>query len=94
MNRKMLAYCLRETAEAVRIMARDKSNLHMFDYGTAPGGTKYVFVLAVVTEHVANAICPPEQMRPSPPSGASVPANGADGSPAASPEAKQKGKEK
>ena len=62
MNERMLAYCLTEAEIAVRIMQRDRSNLHMFDYGTTPDGTKYVFVMAIVPEELANRLASPAQM--------------------------------
>ena len=57
MNERMLQYCLRETAVALRMMAQSKSPLHVFNYGTRPDtGEKYVFVLAILPEDVAHRI--------------------------------------
>jgi hypothetical protein len=87
-SEKMLDYALRETAEAVRIMHRDRSTLHVFDYGIEPDGTKHVFVLAILPEHVANKIIPPEFLKASKPFSGT--ANARDGAEPSAPEATKK----
>ncbi len=52
MNSRMLDYTLREAATGIRIMARDKSSLHVFDWGRTPDGEEYVFVMACVPKAV------------------------------------------
>ena len=79
-DQRMLAYALRETAEAVRIMHRDKSMLHAFDFGTTPDGEKFVFMLAILPEEVFNKL--PASWKDS------VPANASDTARTPSPEAK------
>jgi hypothetical protein len=88
-NEKMLQYALRETAEAVRIMHRDRSTIHLFDYGTGSDGTKHVFLLAILPEHVANKILPPELMKASKPFSPGA-ANASDGTELGAPEANKK----
>lgn len=59
MNDKMLKYCLKETETAVRIMARDKTSTHMFDYGKTPDGSEFVFLLAVLPKKLADTMFGP-----------------------------------
>jgi hypothetical protein len=48
MNDVLLAYTLREAERGIRMMARDRSILHVFDLGKTPDGEEWCFVMSVV----------------------------------------------
>jgi hypothetical protein len=52
-NQKLLEHTLREAEVGIKIMFRDNSDCHVFNYGTAPDGTKFIFVMMVVPEEMA-----------------------------------------
>lgn len=48
---KRLDYLLKETETAVRIMHRDKTTAHIFDFGSSPTtGEKYIVLIAILPE--------------------------------------------
>jgi hypothetical protein len=52
----MLEYLLREAAVGIRIMAKDRTDLHMFDIGKDPAGQEWVFLMLVVKKEIADKI--------------------------------------
>jgi len=65
MNERMLKYTLKEAETGIRMMARNKSPMHFFDWGTDTAGTKHVFVMAILPEDAVAAF--ESQMNPSEP---------------------------
>ena len=51
-RKRLLDYVLREVQNAVRVMIRTRCAAHVFNYGTAPDGTKYVMVMQIIPESV------------------------------------------
>ncbi len=49
-NQRVLEHTLKESQVGIRMMARDHTNTHVFNFGTDPQGNKHVFVMAVVPE--------------------------------------------
>jgi hypothetical protein len=56
MNERMLKYTLKEAEMGIRMMARDKSPLHFFDWGTDTAGTEHVFVMAIMPKELVASL--------------------------------------